>query len=281
MTFEHLWWKWLELRKLSARLFVSRHKINHSRVVVDLTFACNLKCYNCNRSCTQAPSDEGMSVDQVRKFVRESVETQRKWSHIQLEGGEPTLHPDLDAIFSALLEYRREHSPATQIILCTNGAGWSDRFSESIPKEISVWNSRKQGRFHARFQAFNRAPMDETRYRTADYTKACHIPSFWGIGLNRYGYYPCSVSGGIDRVFGFDLGRKSLPNAGDPMSTECRAFCRWCGHFIAFHRVKGPEDMSASWRRAYRAYAESKPVLTHYGRLTRGSDDGPCTCNWP
>jgi hypothetical protein len=264
MMLGDLWWKWLEWRKLLARLLVGRYRINHHRIILDLTFACNLKCYHCNRSCTQAPSDDSMSVDQVRKFVRESTEAQRRWSHIQLEGGEPTLHPELAAILSLLVQYKQNHSPQTQLILCTNGAGWNDAVSRRIPREVVVWNSRKQGRFHEQFVMFNRAPADEPRYGKADFTRACHIPSFWGIGLNRYGYYPCSVSGGIDRVFGFDIGRKSLPNEQDAMAEECRASCRWCGHFILFNRVRGPEDMSASWRRAYSSYAESKPALTLY-----------------
>jgi hypothetical protein len=259
-----MWWKWLEWRKLLARLFVSRYHVNHQRIILDLTFACNLGCYNCNRSCTQAPSDDAMTVDQIRKFVRESVDAQRRWSYIQLEGGEPTLHPDLDEIVSELLRYKLEHSPETQIVLCTNGVDRSSSITKDLPEEVEIWNSKKQGRFHERFVAFNRAPMDDPRFRKADYTRACHIPTFWGIGLNRYGYYPCSASGGIDRVFGFDFGRKTLPAQDDPMLKECEAFCRWCGNFMRFNRVKEQEDMSASWRRVYRAYAKGRPVLTLY-----------------
>ncbi len=259
-----MWWRLLEWRKLLARLFVSRYHVNHQRIILDITFACNLGCYNCNRSCTQAPSEDAMSVDQVRKFVRESVDAERRWSHIQLEGGEPTLHPDLNAIVSVLLQYKWKHSPMTQLILCTNGVGRSSTISSGLHEEVEVWNSRKQGRLHERFVAFNRAPMDDPRFRKADYSRACHIPSFWGIGLNRHGYYPCSVSGGIDRVFGLDIGRKSLPDSGDPMLMECQAFCRWCGNFMRFNRIKKREDMSSSWRRAYQSYAAHRPVLTLY-----------------
>lgn len=266
MTLEHLKWKWLYARVWLAKRFAQRHRLNHRRICVDITFNCNLKCYNCNRSCRQAPSYDRMTLDQVAHFLEESRQAQRGWTHIMIEGGEPTLHPHFLEIVAAVIDYRRSCSPATQIILSTNGYGDEvQRILPKVPQEVIIYNSKKTSPERAEFDAFNMAPVDREEYRGADFTRACYIPTFWGIGLTRYGYYPCSVSGGIDRVFGFDIGRQTVPSSEDPMHAVLRTVCRYCGHFIRFNTINRREEISESWAKAYEAFKENPPVLTVYG----------------
>ena len=59
---------------------------NRSRdcIEIDITYACSLACYNCNRSVRQAPSAEGLSTDQIKKFVDESIGSNKKWKTLRI-----------------------------------------------------------------------------------------------------------------------------------------------------------------------------------------------------
>ncbi len=257
--------------------FVSRL----DRIIIDLTSACDLRCPDCNRSCGagQAPGSEFLEVDQVRRFIEESVSAGKRWRRIMLEGGEPTLHPRLDEILAALSRYRAERSPGTRIELCTNGHGeLSRRALRTLPPGIQVKNSRKSlGQAQSHF-AFNAAPADLADLAGADFTEGCYIHRIFGLGLTRSGYYPHPVCGGIDRVLGFDIGLKRLPASTADMAGQMRRLCPMCGHYHQF-RGRGrwarllrrgargrfpPGYRSESWLRAYADYRERPPRLSAY-----------------
>jgi hypothetical protein len=105
------------------------------------------------------------------------------------------------------------------------------------------------------------------------------------MGLTPFGYYPCAIAGAIDRVFGFDKGRKHLPDPDDVMLDLFSVFCRLCGHFLENQRPLWPdrrnngeenledaectvktdgEIMSPTWITAYESYNKKPPELTKY-----------------
>jgi len=88
------WMKWLRVQSWVTWILGPEYYRNLSMIEIDITYACNLRCYNCNRSCTQAPTVERMTVDQIKKFVEESKASNLQWKRIRILGGEPTLHPD-------------------------------------------------------------------------------------------------------------------------------------------------------------------------------------------
>jgi hypothetical protein len=79
-----------------------------------------------------------------------------------------------------------------------------------------------------------------------------------------YGYYQCTVAAAIDRIFGLNIGRKSLPTRKDNMIDLYRAFCGYCGHFLRYGSPIGMKLRTASWERAIDNYFKSKPSLTLY-----------------
>ena len=133
-------------------------------------------------------------------------------------------------------------------------------------------------------------------YSNSDFTKACWIPALCGITLDMHGYYPCSVAAAIDRVFGFDLGKKELPTVQYATLEEMFAnFCKLCGHYydkinnLAINDINNKEErskfenlhkekfletqkdsallesiMSPVWKNAFKAYKIKKPVLRKY-----------------
>ncbi len=111
---------------------------------------------------------------------------------------------------------------------------------------------------------FNLAPVDLEEYAHADFRNGCPLTCDSGIGLSPYGYYPCAVAGGIDRIVGFDRGRKSLPDPSDDMAEEMARFCSLCGLFRLNYTAEadGRPPLSPSWQRAYADWRENEPVLT-------------------
>ena len=240
--------------------------VSRQFVEIDITYRCNLRCANCNRSCTQVPSDLEMPVERIAAFIRESTEAQIRWRRIRLLGGEPTLHRDFFDILRLLLDYRDRHNPGLRIVVCTNGCGGRvNRALARLPRGIEVKNTFKTDRQRL-FRPFNMAPADSLRYRFADYAGGCRILEDCGIGLTPSGYYPCAVAGGIDRIFGFGLGRKTLPGYGDRMTDHLRTFCPLCGHF-GFSWPTRRAKLSPAWKKAYAA-ARIEKAREKEGRKT-------------
>ena len=166
-------------------------------------------------------------------------------------GGEPTLHPYLFDILKSLLSYKNGFSPKTRIIIVSNGFGPKvTKVLSKIPDGIEIENTRKISVVN-KFYSFNIAPVDLDQYKQSDFSRGCFLCVFCGIGLNRYGYYSCAVGGGIDRVFGFGIGRKELPACDDLMRDQMQVFCGYCGLFKWDTAKINEEEMSSSWKEIY------------------------------
>jgi|WetSurMetagenome_2_1015567.scaffolds.fasta_scaffold307512_1 hypothetical protein len=232
---------------------------------LDITYACNLKCFGCNRCCGIAPSGDCLNLEQVRKFIRESSEKGVPWQTIGLAGGEPTLHPEFFRIIEELIAFKKSRCPEVTIAVYTNKFG--DKVNDVLARvggDIVVWDSAKKSNKNC-FQAMNLAPKDSALNRFADFSSGCWITRDCGIVLSPYGYYQCAQAAAIDRVFGFDLGRKSLPDLSDSMRDLMQALCGYCGYFKYFNPKMLDKDlMSSSWRKACENYKISKPRMTFY-----------------
>ena len=250
------------VRKPVAKLLKGKHPAKHY-IHLEVTYDCDLKCNNCNRICGQAPSAEYLTIEQIQKFIEESTDNDVKWKKIIVSGGEPTIHPNILQILDLLIAYQMDYSHQTIIELQTNGYGEAARNVLSrVPKEITIENSTKKSSVQ-RFHPINLAPIDSFFYKDIDFSIGCDAVTNCGICLTPYGYYPCSIAGAIDRVFGFDLGRKKLPSVDDPMLEMLPQLCKFCGAFrFAFHTTK--QLTSLSWKIALERYREKKPSLTRY-----------------
>jgi len=244
---------------------------NLNQIEIDITYECNLKCINCNRSSTQAPTKEGMSLEQIETFVRESIELNKKWKLINLLGGEPSIHKDFLEIVDLILnEYIDKHSPETILQVTSNGFGKlvQERLSK-LPNHKNLiidYASFKDERIVPYFSPFNDAPIDKPDGNKKEYHKGCWVTSYCGIGLDQNGYYPCGVAGGIDRVFKMNLGVPYLKDVDESISKYLDTFCRFCGNFSDYEKNFGdfiPRNEKAaltkpltseSWKKAYKKY---------------------------
>jgi hypothetical protein len=247
---------------------------NLHQIEIDITYECNLKCINCNRSSTQAPIQEGIALEKVMEFVAESIELGKQWKKINLLGGEPTLHKDFLQITDMILnDYIIPYSPTTVLQVTSNGFGERvQHILKQLPQHPQLkidTASFKTDRTIPYFSAFNDAPIDKTDLPPQEYHKGCWITAYCGIGLNQMGYYPCGVAGGIDRVFGFGLGIPSLKAVDESLAQLLEKFCRYCGHFTDYAANQGnfipraekaflnKPVVSKTWRQQYRHYNES------------------------
>jgi Radical SAM superfamily/4Fe-4S single cluster domain len=241
------------LRPIPTRIRGPQWKRSREIVAVDITYECDLRCFNCNRSCAQDPSSDHMSTDQVRQFLEESRERGIRWKWIRVLGGEPTCHPDFPAIVDLFARFRDDFSPRTRITVITNG--YSERaraLVSGLPAGVEVEDTGKTTRRQS-FKSFNVAPVDLPRYARTVFSNACPNTQNCGMGVTPCGYYPCATSGAIDRTFGLDLGRKVLPAEDDDMKKELETFCGLCGLFkreVARVAPDGPV-MSRTWTEAY------------------------------
>jgi hypothetical protein len=231
---------------------------------IDITYKCNLNCINCNRSCTQAPSNEEMPLSEIEAFLNQSIEEKILWKRIRLLGGEPTLHNRIFDIIDLLIGYKEMHNPSVRLVLCTNFYGKQVRqVIEKIPDAIAIKSTLKSSRVSL-FRPFNVAPVDANYNRFSDYTFGCRIIEDCGLGLTPSGYYMCAIAGGIDRIFQYNLGRKKIPDKSDNLSDQMAAFCSLCGHF-GFQWPTRKIKISKTWRLAYKRYLSNrkaaKPIL--------------------
>ncbi|MDY6839574.1 MAG: radical SAM protein [Thermodesulfobacteriota bacterium] len=253
------------LLKIPTRLFGPKNRINHRRIEINITFDCNLKCLNCNRSCSQAPAKDHMTLEQIEKFIKESQEKARKWEQIVLMGGEPTVHPAILEIVDMFFSYKRESNHDVKLILATNGFGPEVKdILRQLPSDMRVRNTNKKSRRQKEFYAFNVAPIDLRAYKNADYSNKCDVVWSCGTGLSKYGYYLCSNASGIDRVFGMDIGRRELPSTDDEMTDQAEMLCPFCGRFRVYRGIAHGKPISPAWETAYEKYRRQRPVLTEY-----------------
>jgi sulfatase maturation enzyme AslB (radical SAM superfamily) len=259
------WWRWARVQRPVTRVLGPRYRRSRDLIEIDITWACNLRCFNCNRSCEQAPTGEGMTLDQIERFVAESVEAGVEWRRIRVLGGEPTLHPQFLEILEVLRAYRDQHSTGTRIEVTTNGHGDKVRAAiERIPSDVCVENTMKDT-VEQPFQSFNIAPGDLPAYENADFANGCAVTKVCGVGLTPYGYYPCAVAGGIDRIVGLGMARRTLPIETDDMVDQLDAFCRRCGSFKREHETPVERPVSsASWDAAYLRHRENPVRLERY-----------------
>jgi Radical SAM superfamily/4Fe-4S single cluster domain len=243
---------------LITRIFGPRFTRSRTTIEIDITYRCQLGCFNCNQSLGQgqAPSNEEMTVEQIKKFVQESQNNQVKWKRIHVLGGEPTLHPHFLEILSVLLEYKQNYSPDTSIEVVSNGYGErTNEILKKVPNQITVNNTLKKSKEQF-FKPFNKAPKDSIFHKYTDYSNGCYVTQKCGTGLTPYGYYPCTVAGGIDRIFGFDKGRKVLPSQEDSMIDLLQTFCQLCGMFKCNTIGSNDTVLSSTWNLAYKEYKQ-------------------------
>jgi hypothetical protein len=180
-------------------------------------------------------------------------------------GGEPATHPHVFEILKMFISYNKERGDEFELAFITNGFGEKAKgILSKIPQGVLINNSNKKSVIQEHFYSFNVAPIDLKEFKNTDYSNKCAVTRYCGLGLNKYGYYICSNASGIDRVFGFDVGRKELPNVDDQMTDQALLLCKYCGRFKKGFNYAKQERISSSWEKIYEKYKKQRPYLREY-----------------
>src|SRR5438105_5066204 len=115
-------WRCIRISKILTSLLGPQYRRSRNRIEIDITYSCNLRCFNCNRSVRQAPEALHMQVSQIQAFVSASIARGKRWARIRVLGGEPTLHPQFSEIVEELRRYRQWY-PKCVLEIVTNGHG--------------------------------------------------------------------------------------------------------------------------------------------------------------
>lgn len=231
------------------------------KLELDITYTCGMGCHNCNRMTGVAPPRPGqiVTVEQIERLIDQSVRLCWPWREWFLLGGEPTLHPDLDAIIARIAAHCQRHNPRLQVTLCTHGNGVQGRLDEltaAFPF-LQVLNSHKDGFIQPGFIAACMAPVDVDPQWAASHAQpeGCIVSWHCGLGLNYKGFYPCAIAAAIDRVFGFDEAVADLAAVTvESMRAKYAVFCKLCGHYCPTP-AGGQPMISPTWRAALDKYA--------------------------
>ena len=271
----------LEKKKLSPQNVYKKRKTffpQMDKIEIDITFDCNLKCKGCNRSCGLAPSRERMDLQDIKRFVQESIQLNIKWKLINILGGEPTLHPQLKDILGILqTEYADAFNNDVIIQVVSNRYTKQSRnICEEIKsfKNVRIdYESTKDDNETGYFTPFADAPIDDPNFKDEDYQKACWVASYCGIGLNKNGYYGCSVCGGISRILNDGEGVKSLAELTESViKSHFEKYCKLCGNFKHYSNSHGDfllrcekdsfrEIISPTWERLYKEYNRQEKII--------------------
>ncbi|EGR2425121.1 radical SAM protein [Vibrio cholerae] len=258
-------WRWFRVQKPVTRLMGYQYQAADDLLEIDITYQCNLKCNNCNRSSAQAPDKIHIGLEEISQFVEDSLCQHRSWRKIRILGGEPTLHPELNEILSELHRLKIAQ-PDLCIQLVTNGYGRRvNTVISKLPDWLSIENSAKTDSIQPDFGPFNLAPVDSWYHKFSDYSNGCDIARTCGLGLTPQGYYPCAVGGGIDRVLNQKNGRQRLPSGDDEMRDLMKSTCGLCGRFRNGHYVPPKlrpkilvQQTSMTWKKIYRDWKSGR-----------------------
>lgn len=245
-----------------------RWKTNKKIIELEITEYCNLSCLNCECCFTSAPSGEHITVEQIKKFVHESIKLNWQWEVIKIRGGEPTLHPDFFQIVDSLEGYKK-FNPLCKFYLLTNGySEMTKKILSRVPKWMIIINEGRgtnmlyNGLIH---DSINLAPIDLMLYKSADFTKACARTLGCGMALSRYGYYPCAPAIHVSRIFGLDIGIKKLSLLNDEsFKKQLIMLCKYCGHYKEPNDAPSKAVISASWEKAFKKFKSEKPKISLY-----------------
>jgi hypothetical protein len=246
-----------------------RRKTNLRFINLGITHQCNLSCYSCNRYIDSAPSDDMMTLEQITRFVDESLACKWPWLEVVVYGGEPTIHPDYLAICHEVLRLKAG-TPGMTAKVVSNGMG--RRVNEMLartppgfvmPTSRDLKKTAKSIDGKSVIPEFGnvlQAPCD----RITDTILDCQIHATCGLELTPYGFLPCACGGA--RVMGLDVYFKRLKDiTQEACKKRLETLCAICGRNLNYE-VKLKDDMEPSefWRRALAEYAVNPPKLDRY-----------------
>lgn len=213
-------------------------------IELEITLRCNRACKCCNRHCNAFDfmplDDSDMTLHQIDKFCSQVAESRHRLDRISVMGGEPLLHPQIEAIMRMLKQRLVKQHLVRELQLATNG----DLLKATPPRALEYAQNRVRWTKQEFVDMFC-APIDLDRQR-----HHCRVPHYCGIALNCWGYWPCGPGGAIARLFNLlQFQRLTLPAGFKAFGTtdangNIPGICDYCqlstSHYILARKGRGP-----------------------------------------
>lgn len=193
-------------------------------IQMEITLRCNAKCPACSRHCHYGLYDEesDVTMEQVDRFCEE-VKGHGDIDLVSIMGGEPTVHPRLDAIMFRVQQLRDEGSIGRCQVV-TNGKLPIPIVFEHRQLDVGGCVIPEDDPLrHQNLRCMFVSPLD-----TGQELKDCPVAKDCGVSWGAYGWYPCGAGGAIARLFDSTGFRRGNIPACHPLVCEISEVCAHC-----------------------------------------------------
>jgi len=229
-----------ELWKLAAEARLSGDPAEHilgKYPLIVITNVCNLSCGGCSQLCGQFKKEQlwFITLDELRR----SIEVLGEHSFVGIFGGEPTLHPEFEAIVELLYEY-----PKHRFMVFTNG-----RIPVIDCKNVTYNVDPKPGnQYHypVLIAAQDVLGIEDRGYYWDKAQKDCYFWKKCGVGIYRNKAYFCEVAGAIDQLANEDHGWEDgnpFNKTNEEIAEQASHFCYRCGMCASNGRKSMPDGI--------------------------------------
>jgi hypothetical protein len=236
-------------------------KVNTGIAEIAITYRCQNRCDNCGTLCTQAPCDFGdLSLEDIERFIKETIDEKHQWGLITLTGGEPTLHPDFEEICDLLCDYKAKNNPGMGFQVVTNGYGriTEECMAYAKSKGMGVGLAYKAGRNRCLYVPVNDSPSDNG----VPFTLGCNISQDCGPDFNFLGWYECTPTAAAARVFNYEPIGKTLHEFLEKTRSDSYipVHCKHCAHSWPERKREMAQVTSPTWQKAFDDYKERNRI---------------------
>jgi hypothetical protein len=226
-------------------------------IEIDVTDFCNMRCRMCVRGCDlKGPlKREMLSLADIQRFIKETINAGWRWNIVKVVGGEPTLHPDIVEIVKLIKKGK----------ITNNIFFFSNDISEKS-KELKEIITPLVNRYVTRLGVGGYKSKDKLSYEHhyTPYIKPsdigvnykanvnkCTIPFKCGMGFTSRGYGICCNAVNFMRILGHDSSLRTLTDllSRKKYIEQMEKYCSICG--IPFDIKK--EVMSEYWINTFKA----------------------------
>lgn len=236
-----------------------------NKIELHITYLCNSTCPNCSNQCSQAPSSESMSLDDVKKFIDDSIQLNYKWEQIVLHGGEPTLHKDFEEMCRMLNAYKSSHNQSVNLYVCSNGYSELTKRKLEVARQngiilaVSVKDPNGLQNGHViPYIPVNEAPIDIS---PDNHLIGCFQTSNCGICLNNKGFFECSPAGSMSRMTDWKSACTELKDlTQEKLISLLHEHCKYCGFALDGRRRVTSQTNTDFWEKKIVEYKLNRNI---------------------
>jgi len=223
------------------------------KIRLKISDACKFKCNKCNSFCGMMPSNNFMGVDILFNFIDDSIQNNKKWKKIIIDGGDPLCHPNLPTIFNLLKMYKDKFNKCKFEFNVVDNS-----LVQIVKKTIPNWITLNVS--NCRNNKIKRAIMNAPCDNNEKNVRSCSSPWNDGIVFNNNGYFLCNVGASIARILNLDIGIKYLQDVdADSLLEQKKELCTLCGYSDCKTKRDG-DYISDSWIKIIKEHSTKKAV---------------------